>query len=312
MIIKQKGKYLIFIIGFTACFFSFCYAQSPVIKTVVDRNTILIGQQFKLTVTASFSSKNYRLHWLNIPDTMPHFEVINRSDIDSTYDGNTITDISQTFTLTSFDSGQWQFPPFLINFDPLVDDTTHNLFTDSMRIDVSYLPPDSTNELKDIKPIREVDTSRPLWQWIVMGLFVLLLIVGMVWLYRYYKKKKPALPITSKYSPYEEAMMELEALKKEPFTTSVELKIFYSRLTDIFKNYLTRKQNSDYRDKTTGNILMQLNNALTKESLSELASVLRCGDVVKFAKYLPPKEETENCLATMKKVIETIDKNQEQ
>jgi len=306
---KQHGKYLFFLIGFAACFFSYCYAQPPVIKTVVDRNTILVGEQFKVTISATFPSKDYQLHWLTVPDSMQHFEVIDRSIIDSTYDGNKITDITQTFTLTSFDSGQWQLPSFLINFNSLTDDKTINLFTDSMRIDVSYLPPDSTNELKDIKPIREVHVSRPLWQWIAFGIIILLVIIALAWLYQYYKNKETTSAPVSKYSPYEEAMMELEALKKQPFETAEELKIFYSKLTDIFKNYLTRKRNNNYNDKTTGNILMQLNTTLTKETLSELASVLRCGDVVKFAKYLPPREETESCLITMKKIIETIDKN---
>jgi hypothetical protein len=43
--------------------------------------------------------------------------------------------LSQTFTLTSFDSGKWILPSFLVNVTPVSNDTTFNLFTDSFAYD---------------------------------------------------------------------------------------------------------------------------------------------------------------------------------
>ena len=306
--IKQQGKYLSFIIGFITCFFSICYAQEPVVKTSLDNNKILIGQQFKLTVELDFSSDDYDVHWLKVPDSMQHFEVISKTDIDSAYENDKLASITQVFTLTSFDSGEWALPVFMVNLKSKKIDSTVSLFTDSLPVNVSYSPLDTTNHFKEIKPIIEVHNSRPFWQYIAGGVLVLLLIIGLIWLYRYYKKKKPqAKTITSNLSAYQQAMNGLDELKKNALATPAEIKLFHSKLSDIFRTYLSAKENTDYRNKTTSDILLSLND-IDKVKLSQLAAALRCGDAVKFAKYIPPKEENLNCLSSVKNIIELLDK----
>ena len=88
-----------------ACFSSLLSYAQPGIKTFTDKNEILIGEQLKLRVEADFVPGAYNLRWLSLPDSIPHFEVLDRSKIDSVYTNSRLSGISQTFTITSFDSG---------------------------------------------------------------------------------------------------------------------------------------------------------------------------------------------------------------
>jgi hypothetical protein len=46
---------------------------------------------------------------------------------------------------------------------------------------------------------------------------------------------------------------------------------------------------------------------LPAEDISKLATALRCTDAVKFAKYLPLSNESEDCLQKIKETIHVIE-----
>ncbi len=145
-------------------------AQSPSLKTAVDKTQILIGEQLQYSVEASFPINTYQLNWFNVPDSFSHFEVVIRGKID-TAEKNGMLVCRQTLTLTSFDSGTNTIPALPIKLDSQTDDATINLFTDSIPINVSFSPMDSTQTFHDIKSIIEVKDEIPLWIWIGGGEF---------------------------------------------------------------------------------------------------------------------------------------------
>jgi len=290
-----------------ACFSSLLSYGQPIVKTGVDKNEILIGDQFKLTIEASFSPDAFKLNWPVIPDSLAHFEVISRTKMDSLYSNNTFTGVRQTITLTSFDSGKWVLPSFLVNMVPVNGDAAYNFFTDSVPITVSFSTSDTTNVLRDIKPIREVETINPLWYWIGAGVLVIALIIFLIWFYRHWKRNKGSLSLQTKSSAYDEAMIELEKLRSHNFSDAGALKIVHTKMGEILKRYMSRIQNSNYQNKTTGDILILLRDQVEDNGmLFKAAASLRCNDAVKFAKYLPPSSESEMCLQAIKEAIYTI------
>jgi len=289
--------------GFT---FLLSHAQ-PVLKTSVDKSEILIGDQFKLKVELGGIEEGDKINLPIVPDSIQHFEIINQSKIDSIYSNNQLNGVSQTFTITSFDSGKWVLPSFLVNVDPLKDDTTYNFFTDSVPMTVSFSLSDTTSQLKDIKPIREVDTFNPIWYWVGAGALLVALVIFLIWFYRYWKRNKVDVPFNSKVSPYDEAMKELAGLKEYDLTVPDEIRKMHIKLGEILKRYLSRRQNTSYLNKTTSDILILLNDqSLNKDMLGKAAFSLRCSDAVKFAQYLPPASESEACLVAVKEVINNL------
>lgn len=210
-------------------------AQTPALKTAVDKTQILIGEQLKYNVEVTFPVNVYHVSWFNVPDSFDHFEVVIRGKID-TVERNGILTCRQTLTLTSFDSGINTIPPLAINFDPFDSDSVINLFTDSIPIQVSFSPMDSTETFHDIKTIIEVKDQIPLWMWIGGAALLILLIIAIIYLIRYFKNRKKTVSLfSSKLSPFDEAMQSLSMIRKHQLLIKGEVKQFHIKLSDIFK-----------------------------------------------------------------------------
>lgn len=284
------------------------FSQAPSIQTTLDKQSILIGEQITVTIKANFRPGLYNIHWLALPDSIPHFEVVDFGKADTTTFKDNSKAIEQTIIFTSFDSGKWVIPAFPINFDPLVDDTTLNLTTDPIPVKVMYSRPDSTNQLRDIKPIMDVTITDYTWYYVAGGVLVLCIIAYFLWRYLKNRPQKTTLVFESKLSPYDEAMQELKKLDQFNLQDAIEIKAYHVRLSEIFKRYLGRKENKDLDNRTTSELLIQMKeNDLSIEIISALATALRCSDAVKFAKYLPTMIESVEGKDKIKEIINSIE-----
>ncbi len=297
----------ILLLAFTLLYASNILAQLPQVKISVDKNNILIGEQFQYKVETSMPDNSYSLSWFSVPDSFGNFVVVSKKKIDSVVANGTLQ-FSQVLTLTSFDSGRQMIPPLNLSADPLAGDTTYNLFTDSIAINVSFSPLDSVKTFHDIKSIIEVKREIPLWVWLLIGLGVLIILFLIIFLFKIFKKKKeiPGL-FNTKLSPFDEAMQSLGELEKEQQLQKNEVKEYHTRLTAIYKRYITRKTNFNKLHLTSDELLMDLDAYnLDKEQVSSFANSLRMSNAVKFAKYIPPQNESEKCLDEVKEMITKI------
>ncbi len=282
------------------------FAQSPTVKTTVDKNDILIGQQIHFKVETSMPDNTYRLNWFSVPDSFGNFVPIIKEKIDSSYSNGNLN-FSQQIIITSFDSGRQVIPPLTLTASTLEGDSTFNLFTDSIPINVTYSPADSTLPFHDIKNIIEVKKTFPWWIWALIAVGVILLIVLVIYFVKKSKKKKDTGIFESKLPPYDEAMQLLDELQKENLTEKDEFREYHIRLSDIFKRYLSRITNSYRMHLTTDELLVELKGMeLSKEKVADFASCLRMGNAVKFARYVPPEYENQKCFSETKEMITNI------
>ncbi len=281
-------------------------AQSPTVKTTVDKTNILIGQHIHYKVETSMPDNTFRLSWFSVPDTFGNFVPIIKDKIDSSY-SNGNWNFSQQITITSFDSGRQVIPPMALTVSTLDGDSTFNIYTDSIPINVTYSPADSTLPFHDIKNIIEVKKTFQWWLWLLIGIVVILLIVLIIYLIKRSKKKKDTGIFESKLSPYEEAMQLLDELQKENLLEKNEFKEYHTRLSDIFKRYLSRKTNTYQMHLTTDELLVEINELdLSKEKVFDFANCLRMGNAVKFARYVPPDYENQKCFSETREIITNI------
>ena len=285
------------------------FAQPPSVKASVDQANILIGGQLHYKVSTSMPDNTYRLSWFNVTDTIGHFQVVKEDKIDSTSPNGNIA-FSQEITLTCFDSGRQVIPPLVINMETLQGDSSFNLITDSIPIQVSYSPIDSVATFHDIKSIIEVKKEWAWWWWAILGVALILLFFWIRFLIKFFKKKKEPDIFKSRLSPYDEAMQSLQELDKEQLLQNNEVKAYHTRLTDIFKRYISRKTKMYKMHLTSDEMLMELGDFnLSKEQLSAFANCIRMGNAVKFAKFIPSQQESETCLQQVRATITEVNKN---
>lgn len=277
--------------------FSILHAQAQVkISASVDKREIRIGEQLKLNLEAVYPQST-PVTWFDVPDTFNTLEVVDRKKIDSTILNNAVS-LKQEFTITGFDSGRWAIPSFIIVSDG------RNYVTDSFSIIVDPVALEGTDykEIKDVvDPAKQpVDKT---WWWIIGGA-VLLLALVVWWLTR--KKKKPLANDLKVAGAYEQALKQLEVLKKESLIEKGEIVLYYTKLSEIFRTYLLRDKGIRSMEKTSLEILAELKKILPPADLTGISVALRRSDFVKFAKYTPPNNEHVESMQTIEQTIKQL------
>ncbi len=287
-------KIRIYVISLFLIASSIAFSQSADVFAKADKQKILIGEPLDLNIQVT-ALKSDTFHWF-VVDTIPHFEILSRSKVDSVITGNYIK-LQQTLTLTSWDSGRWQLPVF-----HLPSSISH---TKKIYVNVSFTPFDTTQDYHDIKDI--IDTAKPertTWYWYVIGA-VLLLILFLVLFPK--NKKKPAAEKVSDEGAYKEAMQQLTKLKKQ-YQNSAEIKLFYTDLVSIFRTYVYRKSGIQSFSKTTDDLAQQLKTLrLKKEDYTSLVQALQLSDFVKFARFQPQPADNETAFESIKNSIDKIE-----
>lgn len=299
----EKIKYHILL--FVCCIsLASLQATSQTVEVSMNRNEILIGQQISYGLKVKLPGTGLKANFA-IPDSIPHFDIIRKGEITGVKGESAL---EQVVVFTSFDSGQWYFPSFPV----LITDGARKatLFSDSVLIKVGYSPADSSGQLRDIKSVMDVYIP-DYTLYYILGAVLLALLIAYI-LYRYFKKRKnrPAPIFKSDLSAYNEAMQALNALQTGSHLNAHREKEYHTELADIFKRYLSRHTQKNLLNKTTGDILIELQQMnVDIGTVSETAEGLRYTDAVKFAKFIPLHSESNQALALIRKSIETIEKS---
>ncbi len=267
-------------------------AQSGItINASVDKNKILIGEPIQLTIEENVTAKRKAV-FFNV-DSISHFEFLGKPLFD-TINNNKVTTIRAIYKITSFDSGHWMIPSFAIS---------RKIKTTAISVDVVFSNFDPNQPYHDIKGIIEVNPEKEQndWWW-YMGAGATIIVIIIIWLLT--RKKKPAVSSEPIIDPYKEAMQNLKQIRKK----NISGKEYYSEIVNIFRQYIAHKKNIQSFQKTTNDLVIQLQKLnMNKDQFSQLSDVLRLSDWVKFAKYIPTKEDDQTVFETIKKTIQSIE-----
>lgn len=293
----KRARYILMIIF--CCHFLLGVAQSgATIKTSVDKYTIFLGEPLQLTITISYPQQEG--HLFTFPDTIPHFEFLEKPVVDSVFENGKIS-LKTVYYLTSFNSGRWVIPSYKL---------TGSIISDTIPIDIVFSDFDPQQEYHDIKDILEVKpvAKNDFWWYMIGGLLVLALLVY------YFLRRKKMMQVVGNdnisTNPYEDAIKQLRLLKQ----STVSSKIYHAKLTEIFRIYVSRKKGICSLQKTTNDLVLQLQELKWQPGQFEkLSQALRLSDFVKFAKYNPTNDDNENCFDTIYntiRIMEQADVNQ--
>lgn len=272
--------------------FSGVFAAAQDVRLTYNKTTILIGEPIEMKIEASLGAG--QTSDLFSLDTLPHFEILDRSKIDTGRDGASLF-LRQTVLLTSWDSGSWNLPSAIRS----------GQVAQQVNVAVGYTSPwDSKAPYHDIKGIIPVkNPGRSNWWWYLIGAVVLIALFLLF--FPAGKKEKTENEIDS--GAYKKALAALEKLQKENLATS-NPKQYYTELINIFRSYLRGARGIQSFSKTTDDLSVQLQSLkLPQTSYTPLVQTLRLSDLVKFAAYRPLNNETSDAFETLKKSITTIE-----
>ncbi|HIN39879.1 MAG TPA: hypothetical protein EYM84_06370 [Flavobacteriales bacterium] len=287
------------------CLFILCAAINPVVsaqdlhvKAELDTNELLIGDHINLILSVQFPEGKILL-WPQIGDTIiKEIEVLNRSVEDTSLEvGKDMLIVSRNYTITSFDSGSYNIPPFIFSF---LGDTIGEVATDPLRITVKTIDVDTSKVFKDIKSPFEVPYT--LDEFIPHIIIAILILISLLLGYLIYKKlrsREKSAPeiIEPVIPPHIIALESLNMLENSKLWQQNKVKLYYSDLTEIIRTYIENRFDIIAMELTTDEIIAAMSYvSASKESKEELGHMLRLADMVKFAKYKPLANEHESCM----------------
>lgn len=292
----RKDLVYIFIL---LCLFPEINGQDVSVTSRLDTSRIYIGDQIFYTISID-QPADLSLDIKPLKDTLiRNIEILSGPSQDTIASASGRIKVENKYLITSFDSGYYRIPPayaeirsengikrFYSDYNPL----------EVMRIRIT--PPDTTEKIFDIiKPYRAPLTASEVLPWVLLAALAAAAVWGIILLSRKLKrsKKEPEKEINPDPA-HLIAFRELERLKQEELWQKGEVKKYYSRLTEILRQYLENRYGVNSLEMTTSETLDALvSSGFRKdESYSVLKSVLSNADLVKFAKYKPESTENES------------------
>jgi hypothetical protein len=260
------------------------------VQSLVSSDSLMIGEQITYTLKIDADSA---LEFLlpSIKDTLSRpLEVLSQLSSDTTVSGDrTVVDLN--YMITSFESGSLILPSQEVIYRRGgVVDTAR-----SMPLIIHVYDPvvDTTQQIKPIKPpINTPLNFKELLPWLAAGLGAVLIVGTVFWLIvRYLRRKKdPEKYIHKALEPaHVLAFRELDKLKEDKLWARGEVKQYYTRLTEITRQYIERQYDIPAMESTTDEILQAFQRANTDDQLLDdiLKELLELADLVKFAREDP-------------------------
>ena len=171
-----------------------------------------------------------------------------------------------------------------------------DLETGEISVEVESVLPEDRSEatdIRDIKPLRRIDTPASWLLWPGLALAAVALGLAVWW----WRRRRPdgSAPEAPPVPPYDLAIRELERLRRTDFSDLRELRRYYFDVSSVIRAYVEGRFGLNATDLTTEEILGRLDGLVRLESLQarRLERFLVATDQVKFAARLPVPEEIE-------------------
>lgn len=270
-------------------------AQAPTVRASVDKTDIIIGDPIRLELKVT-AGKNEKIYWPLIRDSISaYIEAIQIGSIDTQLTASSQM-LTQIITVSAYDSGRFEIPPFLFSFGEPED--SNDVYTQPVEINVRTLNVNENAGIRDIESPMDLPYSiREILPFvlILIGFVALSLTIFLIVrraLQSRPKKQIVVQPPVPARPPKEVALEQLEKWRGYQPTTFEETKFYYSQLAEIIREYIAATSPVYAQELVTREILQALEAIrYSSSSLHVLENLLRRADMVKFAKSHPGELE---------------------
>lgn len=253
-------------------------------QKLVGADDLSVGDRFVLEIRAETDLKS-----VVVPDTLTVFHIPGWEVIEDRLGANWLKVV-----IVPLFPGSHSFPSLEVK---PADPAAGPLFTDRFRLNIIPVRAEADTLLVDIKPLEKYPFQLPWWVYLLL---VALAAAGMLFVILYKPRpaksaeidgEKPPVPIVPDPA-WKMALSSLDALIAEELMYHGEHKLHHYRLSEIMRQFLERKYRFSALEMSTSEIDWVTRRIRVDSALEVVAFLQHC-DRVKFAKYTPSWEETQ-------------------
>jgi len=266
-------------------------AEGVTLQASVDTSRVTVGDPITYILTLTRPAASEAI--IPAPDSaLGKFEVRKWEQLPEEVlaDGR-VTD-GRECVLSCFEIGEQEIPPLEIGLISVAGETTA-LRTLPVPIVVQRISPADAEEIKDIKELIYPPRRFPLRQ-VLIGLLAVGLAAGAVLSFRRRglfapQEEGPAPP---SLPPHEIAYHDLERIAGLDLVERGLYKAYYTEVSEVIRRYIGGRYGIATMELTTGELLASMRQIeVEREYIVLFGQFLARCDLVKFAKFLPPREE---------------------
>ena len=276
------------------------------LQVSVDKSEITIGDRITYTLIIQHAP-GVRIEQPGPGANLGQFEI---KDFKIYPPVKTDTLITQKYEyqISVFDTGTYVIPPFPVAF--AASDTARKyqiIRSEPLKIYVRSVLADGERKLVDIKPPQPIPF--PYLRFAIYGAVILGIIALVLGIYFYRKHRQQLLPFLKpeKVRPaHEIALEELEQFKAQlpSLLAGEQFKPIFTEISTILRRYLENRYFISALEETTAEIKQSLQELHLLPEEQQLAlEVLQLADMVKFARYVPEREEIDGAIHSLENFI---------
>jgi hypothetical protein len=282
------------------------YERGPVtLELAVDRDEVTVADRVELVLRVE-SPEDYEVRMPSFGEKLEQFGIVDYSVSQPRLVKGGRVVAERSYTLEPFLSGEYVIPPMKVSFwkEPDEEPGAHEIETEEVSITVKSLLPEQAAEL-DIRGLAgPVELPSPSRWWLPAGAAAALLAAAAAVVVRKVAGAGKAAPVP-RIPAHELAFRQLEELLAEDPLARGEVKLFYTRVSDILRHYIENRFGLHAPERTTEEFLRELRtgNALGAGHSTLLERFLEHCDLVKFAEHQPDTSDIQRTFDACKQFI---------
>ncbi len=209
-----------------------------------------------------------------------------------------------------YKTGEFEFPPLPINLRT-PDGKELKVSSRPVKLSIQSVLVDKDPQLRGLKKQAEIQEPVRWLFWLALAFLLVILGVLAWWFYR--RRRTPArLPDQPQVDPLVLAEADLRDLVRRDLLEKGFVKQFYVILSDIVKRILEAGYAIHTIEKTTTEIMDELQHgqaaAVAVEDMNRIEALLSECDLVKFAKFVPSRAESDSTVKNSFQILESARK----
>lgn len=281
--------------------------SAQTINTKIDKPTnVYIGTPMTLNISIE-TGLNDSI-FTPREDTLDIFVVYNIAQQDSIKNAKKITNLM--IKMAPFDTGEHQIPA--IDFTVKSGDKIEKLSSQPITVFVKKVTTDSTKTIRGISPLMAIKPG--FWDIFVPILILILIVLVIVLLIKKFKNKDKdvveKVEFIDNRPPYVICLEKLENLKKENLLGKGDFLGFYFGLSMIMREFIAL----EYKLNAVEMTFYEIKKAFPRKDMEvrkKILNFLGKAERVKFAKYIPSLESSEEMLNWFENFLNSFDRHED-